>query len=93
MHAPGKSPFKYSLEDFYLSDSDQVLAAPSDFDEWLNTPETMRCVALYEQQLLSAPLPVTNLRSNIDGQTRRVINLSSYNYLGLSAHPEVIAAG
>ena len=48
--------------------------------------------SFFEQQLLSAPRCRTEILSNLDGKKRKVINLTSYNYLGLSSHPEVIEA-
>src|SRR5205085_890327 len=47
-------------------------------------------VELYEPELLAS----ADARTTIDynGRPRSVINLCSYNYLGLANHPEVIAA-
>ncbi|HEY9228653.1 MAG TPA: aminotransferase class I/II-fold pyridoxal phosphate-dependent enzyme, partial [Gemmatimonadaceae bacterium] len=45
---------------------------------------------LYEPALRTAPLPRSELQMK-DGP-RREINLTSYNYLGLGTHPDVIAA-
>ena len=82
----------YSLADFFYNDSKNVLRPPSDFSEWMNDPRISGSVQFFQQQLLAAPRAVTKIRSNLDGKERRVINLTSYNYLGLSSHPEVIEA-
>ena len=49
-------------------------------------------LVFFEQQLLRAPQAHSRVRSNFDGKERDIINLTSYNYLGLSTHPEVIQA-
>jgi len=82
----------YSLADFFYNDSKNVLRPPSDFTEWMNDPRIGASFQFFQQELLAAPRAVTKIRSNLDGKERRVINLTSYNYLGLSSHPEVIEA-
>lgn len=82
----------YSLADFFYNDSPSVLDPPSDFEEWVNHPDVVRSYAFFEQQLLHAPRVDTEILSGVDGKKRRIINLTSYNYLGLSTHPEVLRA-
>ncbi len=82
----------FSLADFFYNDNPDVLGAPADFDEWMANPAVQKSFSFYEQELLEAPRVSTRIRSNLDGRERRIINLTSYNYLGLSTHPEVIAA-
>lgn len=83
---------RYSLEDFYFSDSDSVTEPPSDFEAWAQHPQTKACFAFFEQPFLAGPDASTVVRNNFDATCREVINLTSYNYLGLSTHPEVVAA-
>ena len=47
-------------------------------------------VELYEPELLAGADARTTIR--YDGKSQSVINLCSYNYLGLANHPDVIAA-
>lgn len=82
----------FSLADFFFNDSEDVLAPPSDFEEWMAHPAVRQGFSFFEQELLEAPRVSTRIRSNLDGRERRIINLTSYNYLGLSTHPEVIQA-
>ncbi len=78
----------YCLADFFLSDGDDPFVPPSDFGAWVEAGR--RVLALYEPTLLEGPDPRTVLDGT--GGSQRVINLASYNYLGLSRRPEVIAA-
>ena len=82
----------YSLADFFYNDSDSVLEPPSDFQEWMSHPRVQKSFSFFEQQLLGAPTARTEILSNIDQTRRPIINLTSYNYLGLSTHPEVVEA-
>lgn len=82
----------YSLADFQYNDNPDVLAPPDEFEEWINDPKIRASFSFFEQQLLKAPRAATEILSNLDNKKRKVINLTSYNYLGLSSHPEVIQA-
>jgi glycine C-acetyltransferase len=85
-------PMEFSLADFGFNDNPDVLSPPEDFQDWKNDPAVSLGMSLYEQQLQQAPGARTTIENNFDGQTRDVINLTSYNYLGLSTHPEVVEA-
>jgi 8-amino-7-oxononanoate synthase len=79
---------EFSLADFFLGDTEDPLTPPEDFIWWRK--ETAWATSLYEPALTAAPIPRTSIA--IEGSSRPVINLSSYNYLGLVKHPETIAA-
>ncbi len=79
---------QFSLADFYFSDSDDPLVPPEDYLRWRR--ETAWATSLYEPVLCDPAGPVNHLQTP-DGP-RRVINMTSYGYLGLVRHPEVIAA-
>jgi glycine C-acetyltransferase len=83
-------PEDFSLADFYLGDLDSTdpTIPPVDFVAWRR--ETTWASQLYEPSLRTAPLPRSELQMK-DGP-RPEINLTSYNYLGLGTHPDVIAA-
>ena len=82
----------FSLADFFFNDSPDVLTPPSDFQSWIEHPKIQSAMGLFGQQLLAAPRADTEVLSSFDGKRRKVINMTSYNYLGLSTHPEVIQA-
>ncbi|MGE3957213.1 MAG: aminotransferase class I/II-fold pyridoxal phosphate-dependent enzyme [Vicinamibacterales bacterium] len=83
-------PDDFSLADFHLSDLDSTdpTVPPADFTEWRRA--TTWASQLYEPTLRTAPVPRVELQM-ADGP-RAEINLTSYNYLGLGTHPEVVAA-
>lgn len=82
----------FSLADFHYNDNPDVLSPPEDFESWINNPTVQRAFSFTGQQLLRAPSAETEILSNLDGKSRRMINMTSYNYLGLSTHPEVLQA-
>src|SRR2546421_11566134 len=81
-------PNKFSLGDFLVGDSKDPLKPPAAFTQWLHAIN--KAVELYEPVLLGPAEARTTLRYL--GKSLPVINFSSYNYLGLANHPEVIAA-
>ena len=82
----------FSLADFFYNDNPDVLGTPLDFEKWINHSDVRKSFSFFEPEILEAPRVSTRIRSKLDGKVRKVINLTSYNYLGLSTHPEVIAA-
>src|SRR5438874_6033856 len=79
---------KLSLADFVVGDSDDPLIPPLAFTQWRQAGAWE--AALYEPQMLASADARTTI--NYEGRSRSVINLCSYNYLGLANRPEVIAA-
>ena len=83
---------KFSLADFTHNDNEDVLAPPLDFQSWADDPRIGVAMSFFEQPMEAAPRPRTRLKRGLTGQTQEMINLTSYNYLGLSTHPEVVQA-
>src|SRR5437899_6285422 len=79
---------KLSLADFVVGDSDDPLVPPLAFTQWRQAGAWE--AALYEPELLASADARTTI--NYGGKPRPVINLCSYNYLGLANHSEVLAA-
>jgi 8-amino-7-oxononanoate synthase len=79
---------KLSLADFVVGDSDDPLVPPAAFTEWRQAGawEAM----LYEPEMLGSAAPRSTI--NYEGKPHSVINLCSYNYLGMANRAEVIAA-
>lgn len=82
----------YSFADFFYNDSESVVEPPSDFEEWFNDPRVQAGFRFYHMQLLKAASAETRVHFAFDDQDRDVINMTSYNYLGLGSHPEVVEA-
>src|SRR6478672_11491462 len=83
-----EDPAKLSLSNFLAGESRDPLQAPPSFTAWMQAGAW--AVELYEPELLASADARTSIR--YDGKSQPVINLCSYNYLGLANHPEVIAA-
>jgi hypothetical protein len=83
-----QDPAKLSLSNFLAHETSDPLEPPPGFTHWMR--QAKFAVELYEPELLAS----ADARTTIDynGRPRSVINLCSYNYLGLANHPEVIAA-
>ncbi len=81
-------PEQLSLADFLLSESPDPATPPAEFTQWRRA--TAWATSLYEPSVLGPAVPRTRLE--VAGASRSIINLSSYNYLGLAMHPETIAA-
>ncbi len=83
-----QDPAKLSLSNFLTGESDDPLQAPATFTNWIRLGAW--AVELYEPELLATADARTLI--SYRGKPRSVINLCSYNYLGLANHPEVLAA-
>ena len=79
---------QFSLADFYYSDSDSPLTPPADYLAWRRA--TAWATSLYEPVLCDPAGPINRLQTATG--THRVINMTSYGYLGLGRHPAIIAA-
>jgi len=83
-----EDPAKLSLSNFLAGESRDPLQAPPSFTAWMQAGAW--AAELYEPELLAGADARTSIR--YDGKSQRVINLCSYNYLGLANHPDVVAA-
>ncbi|HEV3408945.1 MAG TPA: aminotransferase class I/II-fold pyridoxal phosphate-dependent enzyme [Chthoniobacterales bacterium] len=79
----------FSLGDFVVGPSDDPLSPPAGFTEWLNGPAAWAS-RLYEPTMLGSADARTTIE--YEGKPRPVVNLCSYNYLGLARRREVMAA-
>src|SRR5438046_1603379 len=79
---------KLSLADFIVGNSDDPLIPPLAFTQWREAGAWE--ASIYEPEMLATADARTII--NYEGRPRSVINLCSYNYLGLANHPEVIGA-
>jgi 8-amino-7-oxononanoate synthase len=84
----GGDPFGASLSNFLAGESSDPFEAPANFTTWMSF--TAWAAALYEPELLAAADARTMIVQ--EGKPRPVINLCSYNYLGLANRPDIIAA-
>jgi len=77
-----------SLADFFFDNSDDPLKPSEEYRSWRE--RTRWATELYEPNLFGAAGPRVEVRR---GDVRvQAINLTSYNYMGLVQHPEVIEA-
>src|SRR5216117_3794021 len=81
-------PIKFNLSNFLFGESNDPLQAPPSFTKWVQMGAW--AAELYEPELLATADARTMI--TYGGKPRPVINLCSYNYLGLANHPEVLAA-
>jgi len=77
------------LGDFVAGEREEPLAPPAGFTEWRRTG-AIWAASLYEPDMLGSADARTTIQYG--GQSQPVINLCSYNYLGLANHPKVIEA-
>jgi glycine C-acetyltransferase len=97
MHVNGQSQVEVEtnfsgtlgLGDFVVGERSDPLAPPAGFSEW-RRKEIAWAASLYEPDMLGSADARTTIQ--YEGKSKPVINLCSYNYLGLANHAEVIAA-
>jgi 8-amino-7-oxononanoate synthase len=83
-----EDPTKFSLSNFLVGESNDPLQAPPSFTNWMRLGAW--AAELYEPEMLAGADARTTI--TYGGKPRPVINLCSYNYLGLANHPEVLAS-
>ena len=83
-----KNPADLSLSNFLAAEGRDPLQAPAAFTRWMEAGAW--AIELYEPEMRAPAEARTTL--TYGGKAHSVINLCSYNYLGLANHPEVIAA-
>jgi glycine C-acetyltransferase len=85
------SPLEYDYSSFFYSSSDDPFAILEPYNEWFDRamPEGYY---LFSQAMSTPPDGEIGLTEGLKQRRVRLINLSSYNYLGMSVRPEVIAA-
>ncbi|MFL6538735.1 MAG: aminotransferase class I/II-fold pyridoxal phosphate-dependent enzyme [Chthoniobacterales bacterium] len=87
-HRDGNFDASLSLADFVVGQSNDPLTPPAGWAEWRAAAAWE--AQLYEPELLASAEARTTI--SYDGHPQPVINLCSYNYLGLAKHPAVLAA-
>jgi len=86
---PNVSDYDYS--NFFYSTSDDPFAVLGPYNDWFERA-LPQGYYLFSQAMSTPPQGEINLTEGLERKQVRLINLSSYNYLGLSFRPEVIAA-
>ncbi|MCB9639181.1 MAG: aminotransferase class I/II-fold pyridoxal phosphate-dependent enzyme [Myxococcales bacterium] len=82
------NPAEYSLADFFYSDTDDPTRPPPEFAAWREAGAW--AMSLMEPALHGPAVPRVEIHRA--GHDQKVINLSSYNYMGMAHHPEVVEA-
>src|SRR5919201_1282505 len=81
----------YDYSSFFYSSSDDPFAIFEPFSEWYARAQPQG-LYLFAQPMSTPPKVQIDLTEGLEHQRVKLLNLSSYNYLGLSYRPEVIAA-
>ncbi len=81
----------YDYSNFYYSSGDDIFAILDPFNQWYQVARPQGYY-LYGQPMATPPQTRVDLEEQLGQQPVKLLNLSSYNYLGLSYRPEVIAA-
>jgi 8-amino-7-oxononanoate synthase len=81
----------YDYSNFYYSSGDDIFAILDPFNQWYQVARPQGYY-LYGQPMATPPQTRVDLEEQLGQRPVRLLNLSSYNYLGLSYRPEVIAA-
>ena len=85
----GKPVFSdYDYSNFYYGAGDDPLNVLPPFSEWYREAKP-NGYYLYSEPLESAPTTKVRVRNGKTGEVRELVNLASYNYLGISYRPEV----
>jgi glycine C-acetyltransferase len=83
---------EYDYSNFYYSSSDDPFTIFGAYDDWWHGYARENGYYLFYQAMSTAPKPRIDLEDGLLHKSRSLLNLASYNYLGLSYHPEVMEA-
>jgi 7-keto-8-aminopelargonate synthetase-like enzyme len=85
------NPLDYDYSSFFYSSSDDPFSILEPYNEWFNqaVPEGYY---LFAQAMSTPPSGTVDLTEGLHHNHVKLVNLSSYNYLGLSYRREVIEA-
>jgi len=83
---------EYDYSNFYYSSSDDLFAIFGPYDDWWYGSARNSGYYLFSQPMSTPPGARISLEEQLHHEHLKLLNLASYNYLGLSTHPEVIAA-
>lgn len=83
---------EYDYSNFFYSSSDDVFGIFPQFDEWYYGQAKNSGYYLFGQPMSTPPGPHIELQEQLGHKQVNLLNLASYNYLGLSYHPDVVAA-
>ena len=78
----------YDYSNFYYGAGDDVLNLLAPFREWYKEARPAGYY-LYAEAMSSAPTTHVRVRNGKTGREQDLLNLASYNYLGISYRPEV----
>jgi len=81
----------YDYSNFYYSSGEDIFAILDPYNQWYG-PARSEGYYLFAQPMFTPPLGRIELEEQLQHRGISLLNLSSYNYLGLSYRPEVIAA-
>jgi glycine C-acetyltransferase len=81
----------YDYSNFYYGAGDDPLNLLAPFSGWYKEARPAGYY-LYSEALTSAPTTRFSVRNGKTGQVHDLINMASYNYLGISYRPEVVEA-
>jgi 8-amino-7-oxononanoate synthase len=85
----GKPVFSdYDYSNFYYGSGDDPLNLLPPFNEWFREARP-NGYYLYAEPLESAPTTKVRVKNGKTGEVRELVNLASYNYLGISYRDEV----
>lgn len=82
----------FDFSNFYFSSSSDLFDVFGPYDEWWYGHARRNGYYLFYQPMSTPPLARIDLEEQLHRQPLKLLNLASYNYLGLSYHPEVVAA-
>jgi glycine C-acetyltransferase len=82
---------EYDYSNFYYGAGDDPLNLLGPFNDWYRDA-VPNGYYLYSEPLQSAPSTHVKVRNRKTGQVVDLLNMASYNYLGISYRPEVVEA-